>query len=308
MTTTDLELTEIDAMPEDVEAEAAAPDVDADRAVEALLAHVDRQEPSGSRKPAGKVITVLSPKGGVGKTMVATNLAVGLARRASGMAALVDLDLCFGDVATSLLLDPKHGIEQVARAARALDDAGVKVLLTRHTSGLHVLCAPDDPAAGEEVSPEDVTSVIDVLAADLPYVVLDTGAGLDEATLTAVERSTDIVVVGAMDVPSLLGLRKALDALDRLGMTAARRHLVLNRADSRAGLEASDVESTLGLPVTVAIPSTRAIPLSVNQGKPIVESDWRSSAGRALQELVDLFADVPTARAGGFAWLRRSAR
>lgn len=275
--------------------------------VQALLGHTAAR-PTTPRAPAGKVITVLSPKGGAGKTTIATNLAVGIARRAAGMTALLDYDVCFGDVASSLLLDPKHGIGQVARAARALDDAAVKMLLTTHPTGLHVLCAPDDPIEGDEISPQDVGVVLDLLAADLPYVVVDTGAGMDEATLTAVERSTDLVLVGAMDVPSLLGLRKALDVLDRLGMTKAKRHLVLNRADSKVGLEASDVEATIGLPVTVAIPSCRAIPLSINQGQPIIESDWKAPASRALQELVDVFTEVPSARIGGFGWLRRSAR
>lgn len=287
--------------------DAAPPAPAAPEDVEVLLSHTAERR-SGPRPPAGRIITVVSPKGGAGKTTVATNLAVGLARRAPGMTALLDLDLTFGDVASALLLDPKHGIGQVARAARALDDAAVKMLLTQHPTGLHVLCAPDDPVEGDDVAPEDVASVVDLLGADLPYVVIDTGAGMDEPTLLAVERSTDLVLVGAMDVPSLLGLRKAIDVLDRLGMTSARRHLVLNRADSRVGLEVADVESTLGLEVAVSIPSSRSIPLSVNQGRPIIETDWKSPAGRALQELVDRFAEVPTTRTGGFGWLRRSAR
>lgn len=321
LSTTDLGLTS-DGAPEHLEAadlhapeaaghvEAAAAAVATpadDPHVRALLAH-SASKPSSPKPPAGRVITVLSPKGGAGKTTVATNLAVGIARRAAGLTALVDLDLCFGDVASALLLDPKHGIGQLARAARALDDAAVKMLLTPHPTGLHVLCAPDDPVEGDEVRGGDVVAVLDVLAADMPYVVVDTGAGMDEAALLAVERSTDLVLVGAMDVPSLLGLRKALDVLDRLGMTGARRHLVLNRADSRVGLEVSDVESTIGLPVSVAVPSCRSIPQSVNQGRPIVETDWRSPASRALQELVDVFTEVPSARIGGFGWLRRSGR
>lgn len=301
--------------PDDVEVDhdvetVPASTVEADPAdIAKLLQHTNEPPAPPRRGPAGRVITVISPKGGAGKTTVATNLAVGLARRAAGMAALVDLDLTFGDVASALLLDPKHSIGQVARAARAIQDAAIKMLLTQHSSGLHVLCAPDDPVEGDEVSEDDVASVLRVLSSDLPYIVIDTGAGLDGATLTAIEHSTDLVLVGAMDVPSLLGLRKGLDVLDRLGMNGARRHLVLNRADSRVGLEASDVEATIGLPVSIAIPSSRAVPLSVNQGRPIIETDWRSPAGRSLQSLVDIFAEVPSAAsAGGFGWLRRSAR
>jgi pilus assembly protein CpaE len=256
----------------------------------------------------GRVITVLAPKGGSGKTTVATNLAAGLARYVPEGVALVDLDLQFGDVADALRLDPERTIGDIRGRAQHLDSAELKMLLARHDSGVFALCAPEDPATGEEVGPDDVAAAISVLAADMPYVVIDTAAGIDEASLTAIEMSTDLVVLASNDVPSIRNLRKLLLALDRLGITRPTRHLVLNRAGSKVGIDLSDVEATLGLQVAVAIPSTRSITLSTNHGDPLVISEPRHPAAKSFNDLVARFTDIPAARSGGFAWFRRNGR
>lgn len=247
---------------------------------------------------SGRIVTVLSPKGGSGKTTVSSNLAVGLAQREPDRVVLVDLDLQFGDVATALRLNPEHSLVDVIRASGpnsriALDGMLLKSFLTAHPSGLWALCGPDSPADGEEIGADQATRVIRTLAEEFRYVVVDTDAGLSEHVLSALEISTDLVLVCAMDVPSVRSLRKELDALELLGMTRQRRHLLINRADSKVGLDLQDVEAILGMRVDVAVPSTRAVPLSLNQGSPVVESDPRSSVSRQLFGLVDRFSEVP---------------
>ncbi len=258
--------------------------------------------PSGRR---GRVITVLAPKGGAGKTAVATNLSVGLAQTRPGAAVLVDLDLQFGDVPTALGLETRHTIADATRSA-GLDLATLKVFLTRHDSGLFVLAAPDSPAAGEEVAESRARRVIDLLASEFSFVVVDTSAGLTEHTLGALELSTDIVLVCDMAVAGARGMRKVLEALDRLDMTEASRHIVLNRADSDVGLDPADVERIVGRPVDVELPSTRSMPLSMNQGTPLLTAAPRSEATRRLMEVVGRFAEIqPPARSGGLFNLRR---
>jgi pilus assembly protein CpaE len=176
-----------------------------------------------------------------------------------------------------------------------LDSTAIKVFLEPHPSGLYALVAPHFPAEADEVSAATAGHVVDILAREFSYVVVDTGAGLDEYTLAAIERSDDLVLVCVTDVPSVRGMRKALDAIDLLGMTRPRRHLVLNRSDDRVGLTASDVESTIGLPVEVEVPTSRAIQISINQGEPIVQSDPRSAPARALAELAAHFVAEPAA-------------
>jgi pilus assembly protein CpaE len=241
--------------------------------------------------PRGRVITVMSPKGGAGKTTVATNLATQLAHAAPGRVAILDLDLQFGDVASALGLGPQSTMADAARAQGKLDSTAIKVFLEPHRSGLFALAGPHFPAEADDVSADTAGHVIDILAAEFSYVVVDTAAGLDEYALAAAERSDDLVFVCVTDVPSVRGLRKALDALDLLGMTRQRRHLVLNRADDRVGLSSKDVEATLGLAVDASVPTSREVQISINQGEPIVESDPKSAPGRALRDFAGRFVE-----------------
>ena len=259
--------------------------------------------------PRSRVITVLSPKGGSGKTTIATNLALGLAGLNTGKVALVDLDLQFGDVSTAMRLMPEHSIADAARAGQALDAMSLKLLLTPHPSGLFALCAPESPAEGEEVTADTATRAIQLLSEEFQFVVVDTSAGVTESTLAAIEVSTDLVLLCTFDVPSVRSLRKIVQALDQLGMIHQRRHFVLNRADSRVGLVTEDVEATVGMTVDVAVSSSRVVPLAMNQGSPVLESDPRSPVARQMLELTSRFSEAPvTPQASGSRLFRRSAR
>jgi pilus assembly protein CpaE len=263
-----------------------------------------------SAEPGGRVIAVVSPKGGSGKTTVSTNLAVGLAKAAPGQVAIVDLDLQFGDVATALQLMPEHSIADAAKVISTLDTMNLKVLLTHHALDLYALCAPDSPAEGERVSASQTAGILKLLQREFRYVVIDTAAGLGEHTLAALEASTDLVLICAMDVPGVRSFRTTLQTLDDIGMTTALRHVVLTRADSRVGLNVEDIERTIGRSIDITIPSTRAIPLSVNQGTPILQTDQRRTpVYQALQRLTGKFAELPdkSSRGAGESrlWRRR---
>jgi pilus assembly protein CpaE len=256
----------------------------------------------------GRIITVLSPKGGSGKTTVATNLAAGLASYGPNGVAVVDLDTQFGDVAGALGLMPEHTLVDAARANSQLDALVLKTYLTEHPSGLWALCGPDSPAAGEEVSAEQAQAVVRGLGEVFGQVVVDTSAGLTEHTLSVLDVSTDLLLVCTMDVPSVRSLRKLVDALELLDMRHQQRHFVINRADSKVGLDIKDVEATVGLPVNVELSSSRAVPLSTNQGVPVIESQPRSPVARQLTTLIDRFAEVPTTTEGPIRRRRRGAR
>jgi pilus assembly protein CpaE len=241
----------------------------------------------------GRVIAVVSPKGGSGKTTIATNLAIGLTAVAPGQVAIVDLDLQFGDVATSLQLLPEHNIADAAKAVASLDSMSLKVLLTHHPADLYALCAPESPAEGERVTATQTASIIDLMKREFRYIVIDTAAGLGEQTLAAMEAANDAVLVCSMDVPGVRSFRTTLATLDQIGMTSALRHIVLTRADSRVGLNIDDIERTIGRSIDVTIPSSRAVTLSINQGTPILQSDQRrSSVYQALQRLTGRFSDL----------------
>jgi pilus assembly protein CpaE len=248
---------------------------------------------AGPEPVRSRVITVISPKGGSGKTIVSTNLAVCLAARVPGEVVLVDLDLQFGDVAYALALSPQHTMSDAASAPDDLDATTLKLFLSRHQSGLYALCAPAEPGAGELISAAATTTIIRLIASQFSHVVIDTPAGLGEHTLAALEYSTDIVLISDMDVPSVRNLRKALDALDLLGMMSPSRHFVLNRADSRVGLNKDDVAAATGMAIDLEIPSSRYVPVSLNEGRPLVTSSPRSLVARRIAHLAERFVQAP---------------
>lgn len=286
-----------------------APDAEVRAAVsQALETTARRRQALGGDEPgpAGRVTVVLSPKGGSGKTTIASNLAVGLARHAPDRVVLVDADLQFGDVGAALGLTPEHTLASAIPLAAEQHSVALKSVLTAHPSGLWVLCGADTPVEGEGIDPAGLRQLLLRLAGEFDHVVVDTSAGITEPTLAALDVATDLVLVCSMDVSSVRNLRKEVDALDALGMTGPRRHFVVNRADAKVGLDVRDVEATVGLPVTIRLSSSRAVPVSMNQGVPLLESQPRSPLGRQLTELVAVFAEPAPARTGRL--LRKASR
>ena len=221
------------------------------------------------------------------------------AKSSTRRTALVDLDLQFGDVATALMLSPTYTIADAATAGDALDAAALKVFLTPHaSSGLHVLCAPDDPAVGESLPAARIGEVFDLLMAEFGNVVVDTDPGLSESTLTALEHATDIVVVADLDVPSVRGTRKLLETLDVIGLESTRRFVVLNRANSRVGLSAEEAATAIGARIDLSLPSSRAVPISMNEGRPIGLTEPRSPFGRQMTALASALMPSLTPNGG----------
>ena len=255
----------------------------------------------------GRVITVASPKGGVGKTTVSTNLAIGLTASAPQSTVLVDLDVQFGDVASALGLVPEYALPDVAHGPAAEDTMVLKTFLTQHPSGLYAVCGAESPAAGDTVTAADVTRLLTSLAREFRYVVVDTAPGLSEQTLAALDRATDVVMVTSMDVPGVRGLRKELDVLRELCMIPAGRHVVMNLADAKGGLSVRDVETAIGTGVDVVVPRSAAVPVSTNQGVPIVAGGRKDPAAKELRRLVSRFAATPIVRPGRYRAKHRAA-
>ena len=245
-----------------------------------------------------RMISILSPKGGSGKTSVSTNLAVGLARRFPRQVVLVDLDLQFGDVANVLRLAPTSTIGDIARKW-PVDSANLKLSLTSHPTNLYTLCAPMNPAEADDVLSEHVVGVLQTLQRSFRFVVVDTDPGLSERVLSALDISTDIVLVCATEIPSIRGLQKALEALDVIGLTAARRHFLINRADAKVGIELPDIERSIGHEVDVEVPSSIDMVRATNDGIPIMESMSNPSIVKAFELLVDVIEPPEAATSAG---------
>lgn len=274
-----------------------APDADVpgirmllERACHAYASRNRTENPQQNAKQEhGLVIGVFSPKGGVGKTTVATNVAVGLGKLAPMGVVLVDLDLQFGDVASNLYVNPEYSVLDAVSGSASQDTMVLKAFLTPHPSGIYALCAPKNPADADNISAAQLGVLLKQLTAEFPYVVVDTGPGLTEHSLAALEQCTDAIWVTGMDVPSVRGLRTGLDILGSLNLFPESRHVVLNFADSRTGLSVQDIEATLGAPVDVSIPRSRGISLATNRGVPLLQNEVRDPATKNLRGLVERF-------------------
>ncbi|MBU1586801.1 MAG: AAA family ATPase [Actinobacteria bacterium] len=283
-----------DVLPTDVDLDAIQ--VMVARAHEFSLdaANVARPAPSLRRLGPGRTIAVTSPKGGVGKTTVACNLAVGLALQQPGCVVLVDLDLQFGDVASTLGLQPTYFLEHALAKGAARDSVVLTTVLTRHHAGLLVLAAPESPATADGVTPAQIGHLLRQLADQYLYVIVDTSPGLLEHTLTALEEATDVVAVTSMDVSSVRGTRKQLDLLDELGLLPGSRQVVVNLGDRASGLTVRDIENALDVRVDLVVPRTRGAAVAGNTGETVMIASPRDRAARAFRRLVGrLWSEQP---------------
>jgi pilus assembly protein CpaE len=199
---------------------------------------------------------------------------------------LVDLDLQFGDVASTLGLTPVYFLEQAVAKGAARDSLVLKTVLTQHSLGLFVLCGPESPATADRITPAQVGHLLRQLADEFLYVVVDTSPGLLEHTLTVLEEATDVVAVTSLDVSSVRGMRKELDVLDELGLLPEARHVVVNFGDRSAGLTIADVEAAIGARVDVVLPHTKGVGAASNRGVPVIVDQPRDKAARNLRLLV----------------------
>jgi pilus assembly protein CpaE len=218
---------------------------------------------------ANRVFTVFSPKGGTGKSVLATNLAVALA--AGGVSTLlVDVGLELGDDALMLGTDPRRTIFDLVAAPGALDGDKLKGYATRHASGLDVLPAPLRPEQAELVTEEKLGRILDVARDTYDAVVLDTPASFHGTVLAAIDRTDALLMVCELDMTTLKNVRVALETLQLLRFPADRVSLVLNQPSPSKVMKRSELEAALGFRVRFELPYDEAVPASVGLGKPVV--------------------------------------
>jgi pilus assembly protein CpaE len=238
----------------------------------------------------GKIIAIYSPQGGAGKSMLAANLSVALAKAVAGTkerVVLVDLNLQFGDIDLMLNLNPVNTIAGLAQKGHTGVDAELveQYLTTHEESGLKILVAPSTPQYAESVTVYTVEQVIEALREIYNYIIVDTPSQLQDTTLAALDAANTILLVTSLDLLALHKTRTALDMLRQL-YPAEKIEVILNRANSEVGITVQDVESALGAPLSAQIPSDgRLVVTSVNEGKPFVLSSPTTVIARRIQSL-----------------------
>jgi Flp pilus assembly CpaE family ATPase len=250
-----------------------------------LLAAVGTAEAAPVRD--GRIVTVFAAKGGCGKTTLATNLGVVLSRNDGYRVCVVDLDLAFGDLGITLRLTPVRTVVDALPMAGHLDATGAASLLTSYRPGLDMLLAPVAPGDAEKVPPSLIGELLSVLRGMFDYVVVDTPPQLSEHVLTALDASAHHVLLTTPDLPALKNLRLTLDILDVLSYPREIRTVVLNRSDATVGLTPKDAEQAARSPIAGYIPSSRAVPISINDGVPITLAD----PGHPVSQGITRFAE-----------------
>lgn len=247
-----------------------------------VAAPVPQNPPAPAEVRLGRVFTVASASGGCGKTFYATNFAAYLTRATGARVLLLDLDLQFGEVATTLHLQPERTIAELAEEQDPRAMLGEYVV--GHTSGFSVLCAPKDPMAAERIGPREATLILEAARAEFDIVVVDTPPSLNEVVLAALDQSQSLVVMATMDLPSLKNLRVFLKTLEKLNLAAEDVSIVVNKAESGAGIDLGDVEPLYPQGFAAVLPYSREVSRSLNLGTPVVQGNPASEISQRLIE------------------------
>ncbi|MDF2524361.1 MAG: response regulator receiver protein [Clostridiales bacterium] len=233
-----------------------------------------------------KIISVFSTKGGVGKTTLATNLAIAIARETKKKVALVDLNLMFGDVAIHLNIYVKATIAELIKEINSLDSEMMEEYLHTHFSGVKVLPAPMKPEYAEYITAQHIEKIIRTLQGRYHYIIIDTAQNFSETTLAALDASDTVLFVSNMEVPTIKNVKTGLEVLDTLKYSDKKVKLVLNKATEQFGVSYKDFEDTVRQKIWASIPEDAQIVVnSINKGFPVALSRMDSKISKSFYDI-----------------------
>jgi len=241
---------------------------------------------AGAPTPLGTVFTVGSATGGCGKTFFATNLAYFLHHHTGRSVCIVDLDLQFGEVSTSLRLRPRYTIFDALQRDEADDGdlpSSFEEYLVTHDTGVQILAAPKDPSDADRIHPPDVTKIIEMLRERFDYVIVDTPSALTEIVLAAFDLSDHLYVMATLDLPSVRNMGVFLNTLEKLKMPAENVRLILNKAERDVGLDIDQVTRLFPQGFQAVLPYAREVSKSVNVGTPILAFSPASEVSHRIE-------------------------
>jgi pilus assembly protein CpaE len=233
-----------------------------------------------------QVIAIFSPKGGAGRTTIATNLAVALHRETGARVCLMDANLQFGDVGVLLNLNPKNS--SIADAVETGEPDGdiIDSVVIDHSTGIRVLLAPPTPEGADLVTPSHLRKIVEHLRATHAFVVIDLPSGLSDHSLAVMDVADTIMVLAALEITTIKNVRLFLEVADQLEYSRSKVRLVINRADAAQGIRIADVEASVRRPIEGTIVSDgRLSVLAVNRGVPFVVSHPDSVLSRDVTKL-----------------------
>jgi pilus assembly protein CpaE len=246
------------------------------------------QTPAARTGDPGRLISVFSTKGGVGKTCVAINVAAAMAKRSTEPVVLIDGDLQFGDVSVMLSLQSQNTVLDAAAAVQYGDLELVQTLADKDpATGLLVLPAPIESMPTDALLPGEMVTICAALQAVAGHVVIDLPSVFNEYVLAIIEASDEVLLVGSMDIPSIKNLKIGMQQLDLQAVAGPKLKLVLNHANAKVKLDVKEIERVLGMSANFPIPDDIAMPISVNAGRPVVVDEPKSPVSRAIDHIAE---------------------
>ena len=238
-----------------------------------------------------KLISIFGTKGGVGKSVVCTNLAVAMAQKYKDRVGLVDLDIQFGDISVMMNINPRKTISELLQEG---DEPEIELLrdylYERH--GVSILAAPNKPELAELVTPHGVHKTLQLFKGMYEFTFIDTPTYIDETTLTALEMSDLILLVISLDLPTIKNVKKGLDILRSLQFLPKTR-LILNRSSGVAGIEPRDVERVLDMRIRAEVLSDgKLVVTSLNQGIPFIKMSPRAPISKSIVNILQLIENI----------------
>jgi pilus assembly protein CpaE len=264
----------------------------------------------------GRVVAVFGPKGGVGRTTLAVNLAVAAATELGQRTCLVDASFQFGDIGVLLNLNPKNkSIADVIPELEHGDIESIDTMVINHSAGIKVLLAPPSPEMAELITPAGAKRMVEALRASNDLVVIDCMASFNDTTLAILDMADTVLTMLSLEITSIKNIRLFLEVADQLGYSQDKIRLVLNRADSSLGIRVADVEHSIGRRVDHTIVSDgRSVVYALNRGVPFFLSNREAQVSQDVLRLASAVvgakpadtADEPSRKAGQkkslFAW------
>ncbi len=262
---------------------------------------VSRQVRSSHPVEQGCLITVVGPKGGIGKTTMAINLGVSMARSRHNV-ALVDLDTHVGAAAVMLDLMPRQGIMDLAQSLDQADVELLKTFMTPHPSGLHLLAAPLHPAAGEDLGWEDLSAILGLVTATYEYVVVDLPTVVDQRVERVLRLSTYILLLTSLEVAGIRVTKRHLETMRHWEFAEDKIKLVVNVANAANSVAKTDIEAALDFPVFWNVPYDPHVAMASQAGQSLVELHPTSRAAQAITSLHYALTGVKPVEARGRSW------
>ena len=240
----------------------------------------------------GRIIATFSPKGGVGRTTLITNLAVATKLAVDKRVLLIDGNLPFGDVGVALNLSGPKTIADLAHNANQLDIDFVADVVATHSSGVKVLLAPSSPTDAEGISGDQLEFILTQVSTMFDYIFIDTRPSFDETQLALLDLADTVLLTLTMEMTAIKAAKQYLEVAELLNYPTEKTLLVLNRQGLPSQITIEDVETNLKGRLRGRIPDESAMVLrSINEGVPISLSDPESRFARAVNSLASVITD-----------------